>query len=228
MNGKAHGQLRRSQVITTFGPGALIDLPEESAIVGGLDTWGSETDLEPIDEPRLAAKLTSMTGVQEPRLYAPPPEPDHWQDRQRGIGAWRFPEWFVVQESIPGSPGQAGSRSRRMVRRTALDRGKFDKRPVVATRFRPRLLAGPRGQHRLAPVRPRAGRPMPASTQTGRKRHQRRSGGADRTLRVRQVAPHARGDRYVQAPSRHLQRAASSTPRRWWQTTRQCSSLPRT
>ncbi|MDE0445240.1 MAG: hypothetical protein OXH96_01130 [Spirochaetaceae bacterium] len=106
-----------------------------SAIVGGLDTWGSETDLEPIDEPRLAAKLTSMTGVQEPRLYAPPPEPEHWQDRQRGIGAWRFPEWFVVQESIPGSPGQAGSRSRRMVRRTALDRGKFDKRPVVATRF---------------------------------------------------------------------------------------------
>ena len=135
MNGKAHGQLRRSQVITTFGPGALIDLPDESAIVGGLDTWGSETNLEPIEEPRLASKLTSMTGVHGPRLYAPPPEPEHWQDRQRGIGAWRFPEWFVVQESNPGSMGQTGSRSRRMVRRTALDRGRFDKRPVVATRF---------------------------------------------------------------------------------------------
>jgi len=135
MNGKAHGQLRRSQVITTFGPGALIDLPSESAIVGGLDTWGSEANLEPIDEPRLAYKLTSMTGVQGLRLYAPPPEPEHSQDRQRGIGAWRFPEWFVVQESNPGSTGQTGSRSRRMVRRTALDRGRFDKRPVVATRF---------------------------------------------------------------------------------------------
>ena len=44
MNGKGHGQLRRSQVITTFGPGALIDLPNDSAIVGGLDTWGSEVD----------------------------------------------------------------------------------------------------------------------------------------------------------------------------------------
>ena len=76
-----------------------------------------------------------MTGVHGPRLYAPPPEPEHWQDRQRGIGAWRFPEWFVVQESNPGSTGQTGSRSRRMVRRTALDRGRFDKRPVVATRF---------------------------------------------------------------------------------------------
>ena len=135
MNGKAHGQLRRSQVITTFGPGALIDLPDESAIVGGLDTWGSETNLEPIEEPRLASKLTSMTGVHDPRLYTPPPEPEHWQDRQRGIGAWRFPEWFVVQESNSGSTGRTGSRSRRMVRRTALDRGKFDRRPVVATRF---------------------------------------------------------------------------------------------
>ena len=70
MNGKAHGQLRRSQVITTFGPGALIDLPNDSAIVGGLDTWGSESSLEPIDEPRLSAKLMAMTGVPNPRLYA--------------------------------------------------------------------------------------------------------------------------------------------------------------
>ena len=135
MNGKAHGQLRRSQVITTFGPGALIDLPNDSAIVGGLDTWGAETSLEPIEEPRLSAKLTSMTGVPDPRLYAPPPEPDHWQDRQRGIGAWRFPEWFVVQESNLAARGRPNSRSRRMVYRTALDRGRFDRKPVVATRF---------------------------------------------------------------------------------------------
>ena len=31
------GQVRGSQVITTYGPGALIDLPRESAIVSGLD-----------------------------------------------------------------------------------------------------------------------------------------------------------------------------------------------
>ena len=135
MNGKAHGQLRRSQVITTFGPGALIDLPNDSAIVGGLDTWGSETNLERIDEPRLSAKLKTMTGVPRPRLYAPPPEPDQWQDRQRGIGGWRFPEWFLVQESNPGTASRPNSRSRRMVRRTALDRGRFDKNPVIATRF---------------------------------------------------------------------------------------------
>ena len=137
MNGKGHGQLRRSQVITTFGPGALIDLPNDSAIVGGLDTWGSETSLEPIDEPRLSAKLMSMTGVPGPRLYAPPPEPESWQDKQRGIGAWRFPEWFVVQESGagPGAGTRSSSRSRRMVPRTALTNGRYEKQPVVATRF---------------------------------------------------------------------------------------------
>ncbi len=147
MNGKGHGQLRRSQVITTFGPGALIDLPNDSAIVGGLDTWGSEASLEGIDEPRLSAKLAAMTGVPDPRLYAPPPEPEGWQDRQRGIGAWRFPEWFVVQESGAGkrsdsgpesgsgSGTRSGARSRRLVPRTALTNGRYDRKPVVATRF---------------------------------------------------------------------------------------------
>ena len=145
MNGRAPGQLRRSQVITTFGPGALIDLPNDSAIVGGLDTWGGEASLERIDEPRLSAKLAIMTGVPDPRLYAPPPEPEGWQDRQRGVGAWRFPEWFVVQESGAGrrsdsgtgsgSGTRPGTRSRRMVPRIALTNGRYDKKPVVATRF---------------------------------------------------------------------------------------------
>ena len=39
MSPKAHGQVRRSQVITTYGPGALIDLPKHSVIIGGLDAW---------------------------------------------------------------------------------------------------------------------------------------------------------------------------------------------
>ena len=74
-----------------------------------------------------------MTGVPNPRLYARRPEPEGWQDRQRGIGAWRFPEWFVVQES--GSGTGPGARSRRMVPRTALTNSRYDRKPVVATRF---------------------------------------------------------------------------------------------
>ena len=36
---KPPGQLRQSQVITTFGPGAMLDLPNYSVLVGGLDYW---------------------------------------------------------------------------------------------------------------------------------------------------------------------------------------------
>ena len=31
--------LRQTQVVTTFGPGSLVDLPKQSVIVGGLDDW---------------------------------------------------------------------------------------------------------------------------------------------------------------------------------------------
>lgn len=140
MNRKAHGQVRRAQVITTYGPGALIDLPRHSAVVGGLDTWPETRELEEINEPRLAQKLEQMTGVANPRLYAPPPESNDPSAPTRGIGAWRFPEVFVVQEA-GGAEGR--ERSRRLVKRTALDdRGRFDGRPVVATRF---VRACPKG-----------------------------------------------------------------------------------
>ena len=72
MSRRAHGQFRQSQVITTYGPGALIDLPRHSAIVGGLDTWPSPGELDEVIEPRLTSKLQAMTGVPMPRLHAPP------------------------------------------------------------------------------------------------------------------------------------------------------------
>jgi hypothetical protein len=137
---KAHGQVRRGQVITTYGPGALIDLPRHSALVGGLDTWPKISDLEEVLEPRLTRKLQFMTNVAAPRLYAPPPDPNDPREAARGIGVWRFPEWFVVQEA---SSGDERERSRRLVHRLALDnKGRFDGRPVVATRF---VRACPKG-----------------------------------------------------------------------------------
>ncbi len=137
---KAHGQVRCGHVITTYGPGALIDLPRHSAIVGGLDTWPRIGDLEEILEPRLTRKLQSMTSVVMPRFYAPPPDTNDPRETTRRIGVWRFPEWFVVQEA---SSGEERERSRRLVHRRALDnKGRFDGRPVVATRF---VRACPKG-----------------------------------------------------------------------------------
>lgn len=140
MSYKAHGQVRRGQVITTYGPGALIDLPKHSAVVGGLDTWPRTSDLQEIVEPRLARKLQIMTGVVAPKLFAPPPDSNDPRESATGIGAWRFPEWFVVQE-VGGS--EERERSRRLVHRKALDdKSRFDGRPVVATRF---VRACPKG-----------------------------------------------------------------------------------
>jgi len=140
MSKKAHGQLRRGQVITTYGPGAMIDLPRHSAIVGGLDTWPRTSDLEQILEPRLQYKLQFITGVIEPRLYAPPPDSNDPSEPTRGIGAYRFPEWFVVQEKMDKN---RRDRSRRLVHRKALDeKGRFDRLSVVPTRF---VRACPRG-----------------------------------------------------------------------------------
>ena len=128
MSRKAHGQIRRGQVITTYGPGALIDLPRYSAIVGGLETWPRPSDLEEIVEPRLSHKLGTMTGVANPPLYAPPPKSNDPREPARGIGAWRFPEWFVVQDE---SGAEDRQRSRRLVHRKALDeRGRYGRMTV--------------------------------------------------------------------------------------------------
>lgn len=140
---RAHGQVRASQLITTYGPGALIDLPHDSGIVGGLDFWPAVSDLPKIVEPRLSRKLELMTGVVAPLLYAPPPAPNDPRQPNTGVRVWRFPEWYVVlEESAKGDPDHR-ERSRRLVHRKGLDdRGKFDGQAVVATRF---VRACPKG-----------------------------------------------------------------------------------
>src|SRR5260370_15760574 len=52
---------RLSQVVSTFGPGAMIDLPTRSVIVGGLDLWEMKGNSFPIiSEPRLAVRLEQL------------------------------------------------------------------------------------------------------------------------------------------------------------------------
>ena len=58
---------RLSQVVSTFGPGAIVDLPTRSVVIGGLELWdvrgGSFTT---IPEPRLAARLERLLKRQGP------------------------------------------------------------------------------------------------------------------------------------------------------------------
>ena len=134
MSGPANGQIRRSQVITTWGPGALLDLPRDSAIVGGLEEW-SRKNLERIEEPRLAAKLRGLLQGKEPQFYAPPANYGTRWEQPEHIKAWRFPAWCVVTDRATGVDSSS-TRSRRLVKRRALDeKGRYDGRPVVPTRF---------------------------------------------------------------------------------------------
>ena len=38
---KIVGEIRKSQTITTYGPGSLVDFPRMSAIIDGIDNWES-------------------------------------------------------------------------------------------------------------------------------------------------------------------------------------------
>lgn len=51
-NKRAIGDVRPSQVVTTFGPGAIVDLQTLSVIVAGIDSWDIDEN-QVIHEPRL-------------------------------------------------------------------------------------------------------------------------------------------------------------------------------
>ena len=51
------GEVRQSQLITTFGPGALVDLVSDAVVISGLDFWHFPDKPRFIDEPRLRDDL---------------------------------------------------------------------------------------------------------------------------------------------------------------------------
>jgi hypothetical protein len=40
------GRVRRSQAVTTFGPGSMVDLLDQAVLIGGLDFWGYDQHSE--------------------------------------------------------------------------------------------------------------------------------------------------------------------------------------
>ena len=137
---RPHGQIRQSQMITTFGPGALVDLPHHAAIVAGLDSWrwGGDDRRRQIQEPRLLAKIEDSLGLTGLKLYEPPADDPDPSAPPSGVTAYEFPEWFAVQMQLKGPQGQ---RARPLVhRQTLVGRNKYEaadrkKYPVVPVRF---------------------------------------------------------------------------------------------
>ena len=51
----------QSQLVSTFGPGAMVDLPTRSVVIGGLELWDMRPGtFETISEPRLAQRLERL------------------------------------------------------------------------------------------------------------------------------------------------------------------------
>lgn len=131
---KGVGSLRRSQVVTSYGPGATIDLPDMSVIIGGLDWWMGYERAR-IIEPRLEEKVAHALRVPRIMLYAPPAEEDNAHGFIPGIRVDEFPHWFVADVEVR----QGQSRSRPLVSTRSLDKGKYEhngkKHPVTPVRF---------------------------------------------------------------------------------------------
>jgi hypothetical protein len=132
---RAHGQIRQSKIVTTVGPGAMVDLPAHAAIIGGLEHWRSLG--RQVHEERLETKVETLLKIPGIKLYAPPIDSGDPTVPRTGITAWQFPQWFVTRgNEVRG----AGFRSRPMVHQQALVGGKFlgsdrKKSGVIPIRF---------------------------------------------------------------------------------------------
>ena len=94
------GELRPSQILTTFGIGSIVDLPHISVMVMGLEDWPN-SDYREITEERLLASVRSTLGGQVNALRSPPIVPD--TDRSNpfeeqsyiGVPVAPFPRWML-------------------------------------------------------------------------------------------------------------------------------------
>lgn len=129
---KPAAQARQSQVISTFGPGALVDLADHSVVIGGVDTWLSDGGL--VSEERLLSRLRVEMNLPHLELRAPPAHRDD-NGPPTGIRAFIFPQWFVAQVEEQRWGGVA----RPLVHIGGLRRGRFEHdrkpHPVVPIRF---------------------------------------------------------------------------------------------
>ena len=140
------GQLRQRQLITTFGPGAMLDLPDCSVIIAGLEHWRLGSAKE-IDEPRLAAAVAEFLRVPSLKLYPPPAHEDTPGQSFSGARAFIFPEWFLTESEKHLYVEESNVAVRHLVHEGDLENGKYKcetgkKLGVTPIRF---VRACPRG-----------------------------------------------------------------------------------
>jgi hypothetical protein len=99
------GKSRLSQVVTTFGPGAMVDLLDHAVVIGGLEFWhyDKKRGVPSLDDQRLRdAVADHLRRVErslaiEQAFREPPIGDDKEPTRFAGIQVLEFPQWFVCQ-----------------------------------------------------------------------------------------------------------------------------------
>lgn len=92
------GDVRPSQLLWTYGPGALVDLPNLSVVTMGLDRW-EISRCPPIEEARLLEAVRRVLGQQVERLRMPPIIKDEnaspfTPEGKIGVPVRPFPRWL--------------------------------------------------------------------------------------------------------------------------------------
>lgn len=104
---RSDGQLRQSQLVSTFGPGAMVDLVDRAVVIGGLEHWSyGPKGYVALDDPRLRRSLIPRLKALDPDLdlaregyFRMAPEGDARNHHPSvGVRALEFPRWFVCQK----------------------------------------------------------------------------------------------------------------------------------
>lgn len=95
------GELRPSQILFTYGIGAIADLPNLAVMVMGLNEWDKTRALE-LSEERLLLAVKKELGNQVKQLLLPPSPPDDSdnnnpfdENNRIGIPVASFPTWML-------------------------------------------------------------------------------------------------------------------------------------
>jgi hypothetical protein len=94
------GQVRPSQLLYTYGPGSMVDLPNLSVLVMGLTYWAADdANARVLPEKRLLAAVRRRLGQQVEVLRSPPHLPERTNDvfgewAKTGVPVKVFPSWL--------------------------------------------------------------------------------------------------------------------------------------